>query len=178
MSLPSNPVKQIALSGGTYNIVPDTLQSNGFTITMPNISADDTLAVYSQMSSAIAATDTYLETRNTTRPTDINNLTWHTPNGHSKGGYLEYVVTNGVTTGIPSDASGYDCYLLNFGWDNAYWASQLLLCSDGGCNETRIYTRPNKNAVGEYADWKRFAFADELPTASYDASSKTLTLNF
>lgn len=116
MSLPSNSIKQVAVrdaSGGTdtYNIVPDTLQSNGFTITTPTITADDSVVVNSQL----AATDTYLETINTTRPTDLNNITWHTPNGYSKGGYLEYVVTNGVTSGLPSDASGYDCYLLNFG---------------------------------------------------------------
>lgn len=114
-----------------------------------------------------------LGSANTTRPTNINTIQWHEPNGFGQGGYLEYVTAFHDATGVPSAEASSDNCLLNFGWDNDSWGSQMLVCSSGATEECRVYVRNNyDNIAGKYSDWKRLAFASEVPTV-YDWAKKS-----
>lgn len=114
-----------------------------------------------------------LGSANTARPTNINTTQWHEPNGYGQGGYLEYVTAFHDATGVPSAEASSDNCLLNFGWDNGSWGSQMLVCSSEAAEECRVYVRNNyDNIAGKYSDWKRLAFASEVPTV-YDWAKKS-----
>lgn len=98
-----------------------------------------------------------LRSSNSARPSSINSYAWKTPLGMGKGGYLEYV------TAVKYNATGNPCSddgcLINLGWDNGSWASQIFASQNesSGCD---IYTRCNVGTAGSWTDWKRLAFAN------------------
>lgn len=129
MSLPNNSIKQLAAkntSGGTdtYNIVPDTLQSNGFTITTPPITADDSVVVNSQLASAT------VEAANTATNVNGGRITDSIIDLHPEGSFtlLPYVVNDLAFL----TQRGYSCVMKNITLGTQLYSnSSMASCFDG-----------------------------------------------